>query len=91
MAGRVTVWFLVVLGLWCGSAAGWGQMCAGETEAEGELLLRARKLLSGNWLPDLNTTLPSPHLYPHQWSWDAAFVAIGYAHYDLQRAKDELR
>ena len=20
-------------------------------------------------------------LYPHQWSWDAAFVAIGWAHF----------
>lgn len=32
---------------------------------------------------------PGPHLYPHQWSWDAAFVAIGLAGRD--RARGELR
>lgn len=36
-------------------------------------------------------TKPSPNLYPHQWSWDSAFIAMGYAHYDQQRAEDELR
>ena len=29
-------------------------------------------------------------LYPHQWSWDAAFVAMGLAHLDPLRALDEL-
>lgn len=37
------------------------------------------------------TTIPSPHLYPHQWSWDSAFIAIGLAHVDPQRAWQELR
>ncbi|HEX6569462.1 MAG TPA: hypothetical protein VF015_09860 [Acidimicrobiales bacterium] len=36
-------------------------------------------------------TRPSPRLYPHQWSWDAAFVAIGWAHFDPGRAVTELR
>lgn len=35
-------------------------------------------------------TLPSPHLYPHQWAWDSAFAAIGWAHIDLNRALLEL-
>lgn len=35
-------------------------------------------------------TRPSPRLYPHQWSWDAAFVAIGWAHLDPARAVTEL-
>jgi glycogen debranching enzyme len=35
-------------------------------------------------------TLPSPHLYPHQWAWDSAFAAIGWAHLDLDRAVVEL-
>jgi glycogen debranching enzyme len=35
-------------------------------------------------------TLPSPHLYPHQWAWDSAFAAIGWAHIDLDRALVEL-
>ena len=36
-------------------------------------------------------TRPSPQLYPHQWSWDAAFVAIGWAHFAPERAVAELR
>jgi len=35
-------------------------------------------------------TLPSPHLYPHQWAWDSAFAAIGWAYLDLDRALLEL-
>jgi hypothetical protein len=29
-------------------------------------------------------------LYPHQWSWDAAFIAIGIAHHDPDRALREI-
>lgn len=36
-------------------------------------------------------TRPSPSLYPHQWSWDAAFIALGWARLDAGRAVDELR
>ena len=35
-------------------------------------------------------TLPSPHLYPHQWAWDSAFAAIGWAYLDRERALVEL-
>ena len=35
-------------------------------------------------------TKPAPRLYPHQWSWDAAFIAIGLAHVDPDRALREL-
>ncbi|HEY1823288.1 MAG TPA: glycogen debranching protein [Trebonia sp.] len=35
-------------------------------------------------------TKASPTLYPHQWSWDAAFNAIGLATIDLPRARLEL-
>ncbi len=35
-------------------------------------------------------TLPSPHQYPHQWSWDSAFIAIGLAHFDPAAARTEL-
>ena len=38
----------------------------------------------GDW------TRPAPRLYPHQWSWDSAFIAIGLAHVDLDRALREL-
>ena len=39
---------------------------------------------AGGW------TKASPHLYPHQWSWDSAFIAIGWAHLDVRRALAEL-
>lgn len=35
-------------------------------------------------------TKASPSLYPHQWSWDAGFNAIGLAVVDLPRARQEL-
>jgi glycogen debranching enzyme len=35
-------------------------------------------------------TKPAPRLYPHQWSWDSAFIAIGLAHVDPDRALSEL-
>ncbi len=35
-------------------------------------------------------TKAAPSLYPHQWSWDSAFIAIGLAHADTRRAADEI-
>jgi hypothetical protein len=35
-------------------------------------------------------TKPAPSLYPHQWSWDSAFIALGLAHVDNRRATSEL-
>lgn len=35
-------------------------------------------------------TVPSSKLYPHQWAWDSAFAAIGWAHIDLERGCQEL-
>jgi hypothetical protein len=49
----------------------------------------ARHVLRRN---DLGTfTTAAPGLYPHQWSWDAAFIAIGLARVDVPRAITELR
>lgn len=43
-------------------------------------------------LNDLGTmTSAAPDLYPHMWSWDAAFVAIGLARVDVPRALVELQ
>ncbi len=39
---------------------------------------------AGSW------TKAAPRLYPHQWSWDSAFIAIGWAHLDVRRAIAEL-
>src|SRR5829696_5294063 len=48
------------------------------------LVARAQKVLHrndmGGW------TRAAPELYPHQWSWDSAFIAIGLAHLDTRRA-----
>ncbi len=35
-------------------------------------------------------TKPAPRLYPYQWSWDSAFIAIGLVHVDPARAVREL-
>lgn len=48
----------------------------------------ALSVLQGNDLG--GWTKPAPRLYPHQWSWDSAFVAIGLAHVDPRRALLEL-
>ena len=48
----------------------------------------ARKILDRNWTGAY--TKPSPHLYPHQWNWDSGFIAIGYAHYNQERAQREI-
>src|SRR6266851_6884426 len=53
-----------------------------------ELEEAARAVLDDNWLGA--STVPSPSLYPLQWSWDSAFVAIGRSWYDQQRAQTEL-
>src|SRR3954465_4938772 len=36
-------------------------------------------------------TVASPTLYPHMWSWDAGFVALGIATVSVPRALAELR
>lgn len=38
-----------------------------------------------------NSTIPAPQLYPHQWSWDSAFIAIGTARFDVPMAVAEMR
>src|SRR5215207_5460493 len=53
------------------------------------LIEQAKRVLDLNWSGSY--TRPGPKLYPHQWSWDSAFVAIGYACYEQERAITELR
>lgn len=53
-----------------------------------ELAGRAAYVLRGNSSGSM--TRAAPDLYPHQWSWDAAFVAVGLAHVDVRRACLEL-
>jgi len=51
--------------------------------AEAEAVLRANDI-GGAY------TKPSGRLYPHQWNWDSAFIAIGWAHLDWDRAVREI-
>jgi glycogen debranching enzyme len=55
---------------------------------DADLARLALELLQQNWIG--HATKPSPRLYPHQWSWDSACHAIGYARFDQQRAEQEL-
>ena len=48
----------------------------------------ARRVLDENWTG--SSTVPSRGLYPHQWSWDSAFIAIGSRHLSVRRAQREL-
>jgi neutral trehalase len=35
-------------------------------------------------------TIPCYGLYPFQWNWDSGFIAIGFAHYNMKKAEEEL-
>jgi glucosylglycerate hydrolase len=59
-----------------------GQLRVDELRQAALAVLRKNDL--GGW------TRPAPRLYPHQWSWDSAFVAMGLRHVDLGRALREL-
>jgi hypothetical protein len=53
-----------------------------------ELVAGARRVLEANWRDGF--TIPSASLYPHQWSWDSAFISIGRSWLDEDRARLEL-
>jgi hypothetical protein len=52
------------------------------------LRIGAAQVLNDNWTG--TSTVPSRGLYPHQWSWDSAFIAIGLRHLSPLRAQTEL-
>jgi hypothetical protein len=59
------------------------------TRDKQDLLLReAARVLLQNWHG--HATVPSRTLYPHQWSWDSAFIALGLQHISAARAATEL-
>jgi Trehalase len=57
--------------------------------ADRELAQQALAVLDANWMG--HATRASSRLYPHQWSWDSACIAIGYAGSNQARAQTELR
>ncbi len=60
-----------------------GNLTPEEMVTQAVAVLRENDL--GGW------TKAAPRLYPHQWSWDSAFIAIGLAHLDTRRAAQELQ
>jgi glycogen debranching enzyme len=48
----------------------------------------AESVLAQNWTGA--STVPSRRQYPHQWGWDAAYIAIGWSWLDPARAATEL-
>ncbi|WP_436798961.1 MGH1-like glycoside hydrolase domain-containing protein [Micromonospora fulviviridis] len=74
-----------------GGAAGVRAGGPGRTDTERAARLRRLALatLDANWEHD--HTVPSRTLYPHQWSWDSAFIAVGLVHARPDRAWRELR
>lgn len=53
-----------------------------------KLLHNCESVLENNWKD--NFTIPATTLYPHQWSWDAGFIAIGNSYRDTDKAIKEL-
>src|SRR5918992_1706000 len=63
----------------------WGKI----SEEPEELVAQAGRILRRNDMGGWPRAAPS--LYPHLWSWDSAFIAIGLAPLDPRRAAQELR
>lgn len=54
-----------------------------------ELAEQAARVLENNWQEGF--TIPCEGLYPFQWNWDSGFIALGWAHLDMERAKAEFK
>jgi hypothetical protein len=57
-------------------------------ERKAELDTLARAILTGN--DRGGYTVPNGRVYPFQWNWDSAFVALGFATFDMDRAWTEV-
>lgn len=55
-----------------------------------DLIKKAIEVLDTNF-QEGGFTIPSKGLYPFQWKWDSGFIAIGFAHYDEEKARTEIR
>ena len=55
-----------------------------------EMINKAVAVLEGNF-QEGGFTIPSKGLYPFQWKWDSGFIALGFAHYDMDKAKKEIK
>lgn len=52
------------------------------------LLVNAKQILNNKWRG--THTVPSPNLYPHQWSLDSAFISIGFSIYNQEKTQPVL-
>ncbi|MER5182183.1 hypothetical protein ABT009_28145 [Streptomyces sp. NPDC002896] len=71
-----------------GEIAHTGAIAFNPADSARSLHLSAARVLGANWTG--TSTVPSRGLYPHQWSWDSAFIAIGLRHLSPLRAQVEL-
>ncbi len=55
-----------------------------------KLISKAREILNNNY-QEKGFTIPCLGLYPFQWNWDSGFIAIGFAHFDMEKAKKEIK
>lgn len=53
-----------------------------------ELQKKAIEVLNNNWKDGFS--IPCANLYPFQWFWDSGLIAIGFAHFDMQKAEAEI-
>ena len=56
---------------------------------DSQLQRAARAVLDQNWTGSF--TKPAPSLCPHQWNWEAGFIALGNAYQHFDRSVSELR
>ncbi len=52
---------------------------------------KAEHILDSNFKTEGEFTIPCENLYPFQWFWDSGLIAIGFAHYDMQKAEKEIK
>lgn len=55
------------------------------------LIEKAKKILLSNYKDDKGFTIPCENLYPFQWNWDSGFIAVGFAHFDIEKSKKEIQ
>ena len=51
---------------------------------------KAKSVLNNNY-QEGGFTIPCEGLYPFQWMWDSGFIAMGLAHFNTERAKQEIK
>ncbi|SEL67984.1 Trehalase [Aquimarina amphilecti] len=49
---------------------------------------KAIEVLNKNWKNGFS--IPCANLYPFQWFWDSGLIAVGFAHFDMDKAEKEI-